>query len=454
MGRKFIDTYTVFDVETPNAKNDSICSIGIVRVEEGRVVLSKHYYVDPEDRFDPFNVQLHGISRAHVAGKPNFPKLWHEISPWFLQEVVIAHNATFDLRVLSKCFANYAIDVPDFFSLCTLKLSRKWVKELSHHRLNDMCDYFRVDLLQHHNALDDALACQGVFKGIDDRFKTTYDDVEVYCMKNTCIKVAEKPLLSKSLKELMGLMEGFGADGIFDGIERVRLRKWMDDHKKYAKSKPYQEIMPLLKNMLESGEISRHDMETLRLFSSDTGVTTIYGNKTSSMQELKGMVEGIGCNQKISGEEFHLLLHWMSKNNHLKGDPSYDRIDDHIRKIGHDGIMTLLEEKALLEVFQSIINPMAKSQECEKNFKDKKICLTGNFTRGSKESVACHVEHCGGTVTKSLTMTTDILIVGGEGNLNWSYGNYGAKVKRAMELQSKGKDIKIISEEDYYKSYD
>ncbi len=183
MERKSIHTYTVFDVETPNAKNDSICSIGIVRVEEGRVVSSKHYYVDPEDRFDSFNVQLHGISKSKVSGKPKFPELWNDISSYFIDGVVIAHNASFDLRVLSKCFANYSIQVPDFFSVCTLKLSRRWVRELSHHKLNDMCGYFHVNLLHHHNALDDALACQGVFQSINEKYGVTYDDVEVYAMR-------------------------------------------------------------------------------------------------------------------------------------------------------------------------------------------------------------------------------------------------------------------------------
>ena len=265
MERKPIQTYTVFDVETPNAKNDSICSIGIVRVEKGQVVVRKHYYVDPEDRFDPFNVQLHGISKFKVMGQPKFPELWNEISPWFLDGVVMAHNASFDLKVLSKCFANYSIEVPDFFSVCTLKLSRRWVTELSHHRLDDMCGYFHVNLLHHHNALDDAMACQGVFQSIYERYGATYDDVEVYSMVNSYVKGAEKPVLAKSLNELTGLMEGFAADGIFDGLERVRISKWVDDHKKYARSKPYNEIIPLLKRMLEDSHLDRGDMEKLRM---------------------------------------------------------------------------------------------------------------------------------------------------------------------------------------------
>lgn len=38
MGNNMITEYTVIDVETPNAKNDSICSIALLRVKEGKVV--------------------------------------------------------------------------------------------------------------------------------------------------------------------------------------------------------------------------------------------------------------------------------------------------------------------------------------------------------------------------------------------------------------------------------
>ena len=37
-----------FDVETPNHFNNSICSIGIARVENGRIIENQHYLVDPE----------------------------------------------------------------------------------------------------------------------------------------------------------------------------------------------------------------------------------------------------------------------------------------------------------------------------------------------------------------------------------------------------------------------
>lgn len=52
----------------------------------------------------------------------------------------------------------------------------------------------------------------------------------------------------------------------------------------------------------------------------------------------------------------------------------------------------------------------------------------------------------GGIVGKSVTKKTDYLIVGELGSDMWSSGNYGSKVKKAMELQEKGSTIVIVKE--------
>ena len=41
------------------------------------------------------------------------------------------------------------------------------------------------------------------------------------------------------------------------------------------------------------------------------------------------------------------------------------------------------------------------------------------------------------------------MIVGGQGSCNWKCGNYGAKIKKALELQDKGSYITIICEADF-----
>lgn len=148
-----------FDVETPNARNDRISAIGITLIENGEITRSFGVPVDPETHFDAFNIALTGITPESVRGKMNFPALWERIGPAFTENLLLAHNAPFDMRVLAKCLQHYEIDFPETLSYaCTCNMARRFYPHLSHHGLADMCELFGITL-DHHKADSDALAC-------------------------------------------------------------------------------------------------------------------------------------------------------------------------------------------------------------------------------------------------------------------------------------------------------
>lgn len=153
-----MNRYIVFDTETPNCRNDSICSIGITVVENGSIVEERYDLVDPEARFDVFNVELHGISPDMVRFEKNFPVLWEEISPIMDSGVLVAHNAPFDLGVLSKLFRRYGISRSADPYVCTVQLGRKCLPDAPNHKLNTLCEMLGIQL-DHHNAASDSHAC-------------------------------------------------------------------------------------------------------------------------------------------------------------------------------------------------------------------------------------------------------------------------------------------------------
>lgn len=174
-----ISEYTVIDVETPNSKNDSICSIALIKVKDDEVVSKEYHLVDPEDRFDPFNVRLHGISKAMVKGSPIFSSLWEKIGHHFTSGVIVAHNATFDLNVLAKSLRRNNMAVPEFRYVCTYRLSKSAISGLSRHGLSQVCEYFGISLFDHHNALCDAEACQEIYSRINSVRPITSADVRI-----------------------------------------------------------------------------------------------------------------------------------------------------------------------------------------------------------------------------------------------------------------------------------
>ena len=80
----------------------------------------------------------------------------------------------------------------------------------------------------------------------------------------------------------------------------------------------------------------------------------------------------------------------------------------------------------------------------------KSICLTGTFDHASRKDVEAELEQLGAEVRKTVVKKLDYLIVGGQGSDSWVAGNYGTKVKKALELQAAGAGVQIIREADFF----
>lgn len=165
--------YVVFDVETPNRYNNRMSAIGISVIEDGKITEEFFSYVNPETNFDYFNTQLTGISEKTVAEAPTFPELWERITPLMSSGILVAHNAVFDLGVLKKCLSDYDIHWKGSVRYCcTARMGRVLLPDMRH-RLNDMCDYYGIDL-DHHKADSDSHACAEILlhyfdSGADER---------------------------------------------------------------------------------------------------------------------------------------------------------------------------------------------------------------------------------------------------------------------------------------------
>ncbi|HEL0683175.1 TPA: DNA polymerase III subunit epsilon, partial [Streptococcus equi subsp. zooepidemicus] len=68
-------SYVALDVETANSFRGSICSIGLVKFQDGEVIDSFYSLINPEEEFDEFNIFIHGIMPDDVIGSPTFPEI-------------------------------------------------------------------------------------------------------------------------------------------------------------------------------------------------------------------------------------------------------------------------------------------------------------------------------------------------------------------------------------------
>lgn len=157
-----------FDVETPNMRNDTICSIGICVFEDGRLKESGHYLVNPETDFDALNISIHGIRPEDVAQAPAFPELWPLIGPVLHSGIAVAHNAAFDLGVLRRLFLRYDMEEEPMTYVCTCRMTRKLIPSLPDHRLPTLCRAYGIPL-DHHDAGSDSRACGEILQRLLER---------------------------------------------------------------------------------------------------------------------------------------------------------------------------------------------------------------------------------------------------------------------------------------------
>ncbi len=163
--------FTAIDFETANGFRGSPCSVGLVRVRDGRAVERAHWLMRPpegHDHFDPRNVAVHGIRPEDVAHAPRFADVFAEIGGFIGDDVLAAHNAAFDLGVIRSALEVSALPAPAYDYACTVVLSRR-TYDLPSHSLPFAARAAGVELERHHDAAEDAAACAGVLVDIARR---------------------------------------------------------------------------------------------------------------------------------------------------------------------------------------------------------------------------------------------------------------------------------------------
>ncbi|WP_300345418.1 exonuclease domain-containing protein [Nesterenkonia sp.] len=165
--------FTAVDFETANGFRGSPCAIGLVRVRDGNVdELHFRRMRPPEgfDRFDPKNVAIHGITAERVAAEPRFGDLFAEIRAFIGDDILVAHNAVFDMEVFESALEVSGLDSPGFRCLCSVRLARA-VYQLDSHALPAAAAEAGFHLKHHHHALWDARAAAAVVVDIAEREK-------------------------------------------------------------------------------------------------------------------------------------------------------------------------------------------------------------------------------------------------------------------------------------------
>ncbi|BDZ38916.1 3'-5' exonuclease [Microbacterium suwonense] len=170
--------FTAIDFETANSSPASACSVGLVRVRSGRVVAQTGWLIRPpagHDEFNEWNTKIHGIRAHDVANATTWTQQLDRLCGFAGADVLVAHNAGFDMNVLRRACEATGIDAPPYRSLCSLAVARK-TYDLDSYRLPKAAAAAGFGDFSHHDALADARACAQIV--IDAAFRAAVDDVD------------------------------------------------------------------------------------------------------------------------------------------------------------------------------------------------------------------------------------------------------------------------------------
>ena len=164
--------YVAIDFETATSKRNSVCSVGIVTVEDGEIIEEYHALIQPpNNEYNWHNIQVHGITENDTINSPSFEFIYPEIKKRLAGKITVAHNESFDRSVLKNSMLEIGIDYSDIDLPekweCTLKIYKSMGYQPA--KLNVCCEYHGIEL-QHHDALSDARGCAKLYKIALDQF--------------------------------------------------------------------------------------------------------------------------------------------------------------------------------------------------------------------------------------------------------------------------------------------
>ena len=274
----------------------------------------------------------------------------------------------------------------------------------------------------------------------------------------------------KAYNSLKGIIDGISIDEKINEREVAELAAWCEKHEYLSSQNPFYDLITNVQVIISDNEVTIEEIEDMKwLCEKLEGGFSYYDVFTSDLQQLQGICHGILADGRVKDEEVVQLNNWLAEHNHLSSYYPYDEITSLVTEVISDGVIDDDERKLLKRYFNEFVTLTdAQLQEqitedtesvqiggiCsiapELQFKDKNFCFTGRSSRGSRSEIESTVVELEGIFQRGVTMKTDYLIVGDDGNPCWAYSCYGRKVEKAINLRKQGVKVVIIHEADFW----
>jgi DNA polymerase-3 subunit epsilon len=152
--------FVVLDLETTwlHPYRHGITEIAALKFDGTKVIEQFHTLVNPERHISKGIENLTWISNEMVADAPLIHRVMPDFRDFLGENYIVGHNISFDIRFLNhyhyECFESYLTNE----SICTMKLTRKYLPDLPNKKLWTVCQHVGIVNQQAHRAMSDTMA--------------------------------------------------------------------------------------------------------------------------------------------------------------------------------------------------------------------------------------------------------------------------------------------------------
>ena len=182
-----------------------------------------------------------------------------------------------------------------------------------------------------------------------------------------------------------------------------------------------------------------------------------------SCESLLGICSGMLADGHLANEEIHFLDTWLADNDDIANTWPGEVIVKRVRDVLADGIITEDEREYLKSTLSELIGGSIQETGATSGTATRlpidevdavqidgsSFCFTGSFLYGTRNSCHKAIEERGGKASGSVTMSLNYLVIGSLASREWAHTSHGRKIEKAMGYKNKGRQILIISEEQW-----
>lgn len=175
---EFPTDFCVLDLETTglDPSFDEIIEVGIIKVRNNEVVDTYNSLIQPklyrylddkgneiESYIDDFIVELTGITNEMLKDAPLLKNVFKDIENFIGDDIIVGHNINFDINFLYDFARENEFKEVNNDYWDSMKLARRILRDLKHHRLRDLAEFFDLNY-EGHRSLNDCETTLNIMK--------------------------------------------------------------------------------------------------------------------------------------------------------------------------------------------------------------------------------------------------------------------------------------------------